>query len=121
MVNIRCANQSEISFIGNCENDATIFPLEKIAFVMIVKLAGYDVTAPHQAHPFFGVKAGGVANDVFNPGPSGVDQNLRPHNPARAAVLVLQCDMPDAVYHLGHRDFGSGGDARAALCCIAGI
>jgi hypothetical protein len=35
VVNIRCANQSEISFIGNCENDPTIFPLEKIAFVMI--------------------------------------------------------------------------------------
>jgi hypothetical protein len=35
VVYIRCANQGQISFIGNCKNDPTILPLEKIALVVI--------------------------------------------------------------------------------------
>ena len=96
MVRIGRADQRKVSFIWDCENDPPILALEKIAFVMVVKLTGHDVTPAHKPHAFSGVDPHGTTDDFFHPRAASIYQHTGLHNAWRPA-LRFKPYMPDTV------------------------
>ena len=121
MINICCTNQGEVGLIWDCEDDPSVFALEEIAFVVIIKFARHDVTAAHQSHTLAGVDSNCFADDVLNPRATCIDQKPGAHNPAFLTLSVFERNVPNAIYLIGCYDFGAHVDARTAGLCIAGI
>ena len=48
MILICRADQGEITFVRDGENDAPILALKKVTLVVVKQPAGHDMTAPHQ-------------------------------------------------------------------------
>ncbi len=121
MVGICGADQGKIRLVRNGKDDAPVFALEEVAFVVIIQLGRHDVAAPHQPHPFRGIDAHGVADHVFHPRATGVDQHLGLYHALGAAVFRFQRDLPHAVHLLGRDDLGAGVDPCTTGLGVAGV
>ena len=97
MICIGRTDQGEICLIGNRENDPPVFTLKEIAFVVIKQFARHDMAATHQAHTFRRIDPSGVANDVFDPRPAGVDQHSGDGQLGFFRALIFGGDMPNVI------------------------
>src|SRR3546814_1342575 len=73
MVGVSGADQREIAFIGNGEEDAPVGKLEEIGIIMVEQLAHDDMRSAHQPHLIVG-RRGGAMKHVEHRRPRGVDQ-----------------------------------------------
>ncbi len=121
MIGVGGADQGEIPLVGNGKDDPAIDPLEEIAAVVIIQLAGHDMAAPYQAHAVARIDARDVADHVLDPRAGGIDQHPRVLLAGLAGLGILQRDAPDIP--LARRRFNPRArhDAGAARLGIAGI
>src|SRR3546814_13080225 len=70
MVGVSGADQREIAFIGNGEEDAPVGKLEEIGIIMVEQLAHDDMRSAHQPHLIVG-RRGGAMKHVEHRRPRG--------------------------------------------------
>ena len=119
MFDIGGPDQGEIPLIRNGEYDAAVLALKEIATVMIVKLACHDMAAAHQPDLFGRVDPHHIAQDVFDPGPTGIDQ--RAGMVGRVALRACRADTPQVPLAGGRNHAGARHDAGPALNRVTGI
>ena len=113
------AYQGVIRFVGNREDDAAVFALEKVALVVIVELGRHDVGAAHEAHAFQRILAQLAADDVLHPGSRRIHERFC-RDLARA-LGVLDSDGPFICATLCRDDLGARHDGRALRLRIARV
>ena len=90
------ADQREILFVGNGEDDATVKILENITAVVIEKLLDDDMTALHETNMARLASLRDLADHQIHPGPGGVDDDLRRNLALRARREIAYFDDPTA-------------------------
>ena len=121
MFGVRGADQGEIRFIGDGENDPPVGALKEIAFVVIVELAGHDMAAAYQSHALFRRQVDFVVNHVADPRPARIHQHFGVMGGGSAMFHIFRFDTPEIAFarRMGH--FGARQDRRTARLCVAGI
>ncbi len=113
MVAVGGADKGKILFVGDREDDPAVFALKEIGLVVVIELAGHDMAAAHQPHPFAAVESGHVTHDFAHPGPADIDQHFRSPGFGFAGVGIGQVDVPQAGLSPGTGDPGAGQDLGA--------
>ena len=70
------ADQGELVFVGDGEDDPTIFVLENIGPLMVKQFFDDDMTALHHTNMFFRCAMGDMVEQFVKPGAGGIDQCL---------------------------------------------
>ena len=118
MLCICSPNEREVIFIRNKKTDPTIFTLQKIAFVMVVKLRHDNMGATHQPDLPTHIRAD-MGQGLRHPWPRSIDQRAR-------KILLLcpvprNCDPPEPADTLRIHERGTGQNARPPLRSIPRI
>ena len=113
------ADQGEVAFVGNGEDDAAVAVLEEIAAIVVVEAAHHHVRALDEADARPAAAGDDLGQDPLDPGAGGIDQGTGA-NRAATAVAVLERHRP-AFGGAGRGDgAGAGLDHRAALGRVEG-
>ena len=107
------ADQREIIFIGDDEDDAAIGLLEHEGIAAEVNPAGDDVRSLYQPKRRCIVAPEDAARDAFGPGPGGVDDAGGAQRPA-----IAQRYRPDTAIMFGANSAGARQDQAAAVLAI---
>ena len=119
MVLVGGADQREIAFIGNGENDPPVGSLKEIAPVMIEQPPCHDVTATDKPHLITVIHPDDALDDGFGPGAGRVDQHPRADLPFLPPAIKR--DHPAAGIAVRPDNARSRHDGCAIAFCVTGV
>ena len=115
------ADEGEILFVGNGENDAAIGVLEEVGARIVELLLHDDMAALHEADIVRIVAADDTGQHFIDPRTGRIDHEARANFLGGAGQAVLQRQRPVIRIAAGTDDFRTGANDRAAIGRVTGI